>query len=257
MKDKRMLIIGGLAAILLIAIPLTVYIANQQQDVRSRADQGTLIDSAATVTPLPTSTPIVATSTATPSPTSSPTPTVSTAVPSPTPTTVGAATPTTASGTITPTTAGACTAPEIVSNVEFNYPSCVGTQCNFTQASCSWAAVNGATSYTIKITQVESGTITATNTVTAPAVTFAFPVEQGKTYRCEISAVNSCGTSAQAASAEAFCAVDGQVGTPVPTRQQVIPTVVPTGDVSTTMLVGVGGLVVTIIGGLLFFFSGI
>lgn len=257
MKDKRMLIIGGLAAILLIAIPLTVYIANQQQDVRSRADQGanTLIaDTGATATPLPTSTPLAATSTATPSPS----PTVSTAVPSPTPTAVGAATPTTATGTITPTTAGACAVPDVVSNVEFNYPSCAGTQCNFTEASCSWAAVNGATSYSVKITQVDSGTITSTNSVTSPGVTFSFPVEQGKTYRCDISAVSTCGTSGPAGSAQELCAVDGQVGSPVPTtRPQVIPTVVPTGDVSTTMLVGFGGLVVAIIGGLLFFFSGV
>lgn len=247
-----MLIIGGLAAILLIAIPLTVYIANQQQDVRSRADQGTLIaDTGATATPipLPTSTPVTA-ATATPTSSPTPSPTVATTIPSPTPTG-------TAGGTITPTTAGACTAPEVVSNVEFDYPSCAGTQCNFTQASCSWAAVNGAVNYSVKITQVDSGTITSTNTVAAPTVTFSFPVEQGKTYRCDIAAVNSCGTSGEAGSAQALCSVDGQVGTPVPTRPQVIPTVVPTGDVSTTILVGAGGLFVAIVGGLLFFFSGI
>jgi hypothetical protein len=253
MKDRRMLIIGGLAAVLLIAIPLTVYIANQQQDVRSRASEGSFVATNATPTTLPTSTSV-------PSPTGVPTATPTTAA---TPTNTPAASTPTVTGTITPTVAsgGACQTPETVSGVDFNYPSCVGTQCNFTQASCSWAAVNGATSYSVKITQVESGTITSTNTVNAPTVTFSFPVEQGKTYRCEISAVNSCGTSGQAGSAQALCAVDGAVTTPTqpaqPTKPAVIPTLKPTGDVSTTAIVGIGGLLVTIAGGLLFLFSGI
>jgi hypothetical protein len=114
----------------------------------------------------------------------------------------------------------------------------------------------------VKITQVESGTVTSTTTVNPPTVTYAFAVEQGKTYKCEISAVNSCGTSGQAGSAQALCAVDGQVTTPTvaavqPTRPPVIPTLKPTGDVSTTAIVGIGGALVTIVGGLLFLFSGI
>lgn len=240
--DKRMLIIGGLVMVLLIAIPLTVYIANQQQDVRSSADTGSLI---ATVSP--TATPLATSTTA---PTSSPSP-----IPTSTPT-VAASPTTTPSGTVTPTSS-ACQTPATVSNVTFNYPSCVGTQCNFTQASCSWAAVNGATSYSVKITQVESGTVTSTTTVNAPTVTTAFTVEQGKTYRCDISAVNSCGTSGQAGSAQALCSVDGQATTPTATPVQVIPTIAAVGDIQTTTLVGIGGILTTIIGGILFLFSGI
>lgn len=251
-----MLIIGGLAVVLLIAIPLTVYIANQQQDVRSRADEGTFVTSN-----LPTSTPLP-TATSVPSPTGLPTATPTTAT-TPSPTVASGVTVTpTISGTITPspTTGGSCQAPETVSGVTFEYPACTGTQCNFSQASCSWTGVNGATSYNVKISQVESGTITSTTTVTAPAVTTQFAVEQGKTYRCEISAVNSCGASGQAGSAEALCAVDGQVTTPTrapqPTTPRVIPTLPPTGDVSTTALVGIGGIIAALLGGLLFLFSG-
>jgi len=239
MKDKKVLIIGLLVAVLLIAIPLTVYIANQQQDVRSSAQENT------TVAALPTNTP-------TPSPTNQPTSTP-TAAPTIAPT---------IAPTLTPTATGsACQTPDAVSGVELNYPNCVGTQCNFTQADCTWAAVNGATSYSIKVTQVESGTVTKTDTVAAPTVTYVFAVEQGKTYRCDIAAINSCGTSGPVGSAQALCSVDGQVGSPTPvqptTPPQVIPTVVPTGDTDTTMLVGIGGVIVAIIGGALFLFSGI
>lgn len=254
MKDKRVIIIGLLVTVLLIAIPLTVYIANQQQDVRSNAQvQDTLTDNSAIV---PTNTPIA---TATNMPTSTPTLTPS-PTPSPTPTVPANAT-MTPTGAIAPTVAGgACQTPETVSGVELSYPSCQGTQCNFTQASCTWAAVNGAASYTISVTQVDSGTVTTTTSVTAPTVTYAFPVTQGQTYRCDIAAVNSCGTSGQVGSAQAVCAVDGQVSSPQPTappQQQVIPPVAATGDTNTTLLVGIGGLVVAVFGGFLFWFSGI
>lgn len=245
MKDKKVLIIGLLVTVLLVAIPLTVYIANQQQDVRSSAQ----VDS--TVATLPTNTP-------SPSPTNLPTSTPAlTSTPTLTPTIATTITP-----TLTPTATGsACQTPDAVSSVELNYPSCQGTQCNFTQADCTWAAVNGATSYSIKVTQVDSGTVTKTDTVAAPTVMYAFAVEQGKTYRCDIAAINSCGTSGPVGSAQALCSVDGQVGSPTPvqptTPPQVIPTVVPTGDTNTTMLVGIGGVLVAIIGGVLFLFSGI
>lgn len=246
-----MLIIGGLVAVLLIAIPLTVYIANQQQDVRSSAQvQPSITDSSV----IPTNTPVA---TATNQPTSTPT-----ATPSPLPSPTVAVSPTqpaTTSVSVTPTVAaGACQVPAAVTGVELNYPSCQGTQCNFAEANCSWAAVNGAASYSISVTQVDSGTVTTTTTVTAPTVTSAFPVEQGKTYRCDITAINSCGASGAVGSAQAVCAVDGQVSSPAPTTPpQVIPTVVPTGDTNTTVLVGIGGVIVAILGGVLFFFSGI
>lgn len=246
MKDKRVLIIGLLVTVLLIAIPLTVYIANQQQDVRSSAQ---IPPASGDIAVIATSTPVA---TATNAPTSTP-----------------LATPTLAA-TLAPTatiavTGGACQTPSAVSGVELNYPSCEGTQCNFAEASCTWAAVNGAVSYTVKVTQVESGTVTKTTTVAAPTATSAFPVEQGKTYRCDITAVNSCGTSGEAGSAQAICEVDGQVSSPTtastqslqPTSPQVIPTVVATGDTNTTMMVGIGGVVIAILGGLAFFFSGI
>ncbi len=252
MKDKRILIIAGLVAVLLVAIPLTVYIANQQQDVRSNAQVPLVTVPSDTPVVLPTST-LTPTPTLTSLPTLTPTPTIATGV-TPTPTIVGGA-------TATPVPSGACTTPGAVSGVDFNYPSCQGTQCNFAQASCSWAAVNGAVSYTITVTQVESGTVTTTTTVTAPTVTYAFPVQQGQTYQCSITAVNSCGTSGAAGSAQALCTVDGQVSSPAPTTPatapQVIPTVAATGDTNTTILIGVGGVLITILGGALFFFSGL
>jgi hypothetical protein len=122
-------------------------------------------------------------------------------------------------------TAQSCTTPTQVSNVEVNYPSCAGAQCSFVEADCAWDAVSGAANYSVKITEVESGSIIKNVTVGGASSSYTFPVTQGKTYRCETSAVNSCGTSGPAGVGEALCAVDGLT---VSTAPSATPTPTPT-----------------------------
>jgi hypothetical protein len=121
-------------------------------------------------------------------------------------------------------TAQSCTTPPQVSTVEVNYPSCAGAQCSFVEADCTWDAVSGAANYSVKITEVETGTVVKNVTAGGSATSYTFPVTQGKTYRCETSAVNACGTSGPAGVGEAICEVDGTLD-PVPSST---PTPTPT-----------------------------
>jgi hypothetical protein len=122
-------------------------------------------------------------------------------------------------------TAQTCTTPAQVSNVEVSYPSCVGAQCSFVEADCTWEAVSGAANYSVKVTEVDSGSVIKNVTVGGSSVSYTFPVTQGKTYRCDIAAVNSCGTSGPTGSAEAVCEVDGLT---VSTAPSATPTPTPT-----------------------------
>jgi hypothetical protein len=122
-------------------------------------------------------------------------------------------------------TAQSCTTPPQVSTVEVNYPSCSGAQCSFVEADCTWDAVSGAANYSVKITEVESGSVIKNVTVGGSLTSYTFPVTQGKTYRCETSAVNSCGTSGPAGVGEAICEVDGLT---VSTAPSATPTPTPT-----------------------------
>lgn len=124
---------------------------------------------------------------------------------------------------VTNVTAQACTTPAQVSGIAVNYPSCVGGQCSFVEADCAWGAVSDAANYSVKVTEVESNSIVKNVQVQSTATSYTFPVTQGKTYRCEIAAVNACGTAGPAGSAEALCEIDGLTvstapsATPTPT----------------------------------------
>lgn len=235
MNRSRAIILGVLFAILLVAIPLTIYIVStQEQDVRSRANFDTT-----------TTTTIALGSTTSPSPT-----VVS-------PTTAATATP-------------ACQTPTAPTNVKITYPNCPNGVCNYTQAVCTWDAVTGAVSYTIKITQIDSGNVIKTDSVTAPTVQEVFPVEQNKTYKCDVSATNSCATPGPSSSFQLTCKTDAIISTPTtastvtPIPSSVFststpvatrpprPTLPATGDTSTTVLIGIGGIAVAIIGGAFF-----
>ncbi len=116
-----------------------------------------------------------------------------------------------------------CPAPGQVQNVLVEFPNCTGDVCNFTEASCTWGALAGATKYNVAITEAETNTNTKTEEVDASANRMTFPVNANKTYKCDVSAINSCGTSGVAGSHSLFCAVDALVeATPIPT---VIPKV--------------------------------
>ncbi len=181
MNKKLLILLIGIT-LLVVAIPLTLFVINQQQDIRSNAATE-LTDT----TVLPTNTP---------SPTSAASPTA------------------------------ACTLPTQVINVKMEYPANIGgTTYNFTQASCSWPAVSGATSYSIKITQVETSSVVKTDSVTSGTTTYAFAVTPNNTYKCEISAVNACGTG-PAGSDQLLCKTD-TIPSTAPTAT-VAPTVAPT-----------------------------
>lgn len=280
--NKKLIIILVIVTLLVIAIPLTLFVLNQQQDIRSSA------------APPPT--------------------TFDTAVPTATP-----APAITTAPTATPTQAAACTPPATPTNVKMKYPGCVGDQCNYTQASCSWGAVTDAVKYNLTITEVDSGQVTKTDTVTAPTVTYVFPVTQNKTYKCDVAAVNACGAAGTPGSDSLLCAAQGLIpspttpplaascGTPCtngtlcspgmtcvtanngskycslpefqaacqaspsatsccsappvayvppsPLPTQPIPSPLPpTGITSTSIWLGIGGLAITILGGLIFLF---
>ncbi len=129
---------------------------------------------------------------------------------------------------VTNVTAQSCTTPQQTGNVEVAYPSCNGANCSFVEANCTWDAVSGAANYSVKVTEVESNTVIKNVTVNGSTTTYTFPVTQGKTYRCEIAAVNACGTAGPTGSGEALCAVDGLTVSTAPSATPVpSPTLTP------------------------------
>jgi len=118
-----------------------------------------------------------------------------------------------------------CPTPSQVQNVLVEFPNCVGDACNFTQASCSWGSVAGATQYQVKISQVESGEVVRDDKVEAATTRIEFSIVQNKTYKCDISAINSCGVSGAAGSHSLLCAVDALVETPTPQPLTPTPTI--------------------------------
>lgn len=161
-------------------------------------------------------------------------------------------------GTTNTTSQGAsCPAPGTPSTVTLSYPLCESTgggpeTCQFDKAGCTWDGVSGATKYNVKVTEVETGASIATETINAPTVKTSFPVVQGRTYKCEVSAVNSCGTTGGTNEDTILCEVEGfvpstaptptptPVATPVPTPT---PTPVPTAP---PVACGVSGCSTTI-----------
>lgn len=100
----------------------------------------------------------------------------------------------------------------------------IGQQCSLVQANCTWNAVDGASSYKITITEVDTNTLIKSDTVQPPTTKYVFPVTQGRTYKCDVSAVSSCGAAGIQGSGQALCQVEGLISspsaTPVPTSAQ-------------------------------------
>jgi hypothetical protein len=149
--------------------------------------------------------------------------------------------------TPSPTPASSCATPSQVQGVRIDYPGCVGTQCNFTQATCSWTATAGATKYQLTVTEVESSTVTKNEQEDAAVTSVTFPVNQNKTYKCDVAAINACGTTGTAGTFSLFCKVDALINTPTPTTPPAPPppkpTLPPTGIVSNTIMIGMTVLV--------------
>lgn len=231
-----LLIIGILGAVV-----ATIFLVRSRQDVRSRADT---FD---TFTP-PAS------------------------IPSPTVVTDNTALNQAGSDSSTP--------PPAVTNVVADYPYTVEGTADFARASCSWDAVTEAVSYAVKITQKDTGSIIKNEAVNSSETSYVFDVTDGKTYTCEVAAINDVGVQGATGSDEVLCEAD-VVSSPAPTAAPTTPTTpIPTSSVAATLIptsppvstsaptptlpptgvtenlaiVALGGVVLMILGGLLFLF---
>lgn len=130
----------------------------------------------------------------------------------------------------TPNQGAACPAPGTPATVTLSYPLCESVSggsesCQFDKAGCIWESVVGATKYSTKITEVETGAVIATETINAPTTKTSFPVVQGRTYKCEVSAINNCGSTGGTNEDTLLCEADAFVSpTPTPT---VAPVAIP------------------------------
>lgn len=150
----------------------------------------------------------------------------------------------------------ACPTPASVPNVSITFPSCVGNVCNFTQGSCSWGSVSGASKFHFVVTEVETNSVVLDQQVDASVLSSPFSVKESNTYRCDVSAISSCGSSGPVASNSLLCKVDAAVtttpaptvaSTPIPTSppQQVFPV---TGSSSSLILLGLGAFFLISVG---------
>lgn len=132
-----------------------------------------------------------------------------------------------------------CPAPGTPATVTLSYPFCDSSSggnenCNFEKAGCVWESVSSATKYSVKVTEVETGATITTDTINAPTTKTSFPVVQGRTYKCEVSAVNNCGATGGTNEDTLLCQTDAFVSpapsvtpaTPVPVAPA--PVVTPT-----------------------------
>ncbi len=160
--------------------------------------------------------------------------------------------------------AQACAAPAAATGVQVEFPSCNGTDCDLTQASCKWNAQSDAASFNVTVTEVETNTIIKNNESEPASTTkISFAITQGKTYKCDVVAVSACGGLAAASSDSLLCQADALVSTPTATlaptatpttRPTATPTIAkPGGEVQSIALIGavlfaiIGGVVLLVL----------
>ena len=127
-----------------------------------------------------------------------------------------------------------CTLPTQVQNAAITYPNCdSGGNCNYAEGKCSWDTLANATGYNVVVTTVGAST-EVLNQQAITSVSVAFPVATSDTYKCDVYAVNSCGTGPVATSS-LLCNTDF-VPTATPTATPtVIPTTIPTSIPQATL----------------------
>lgn len=105
--------------------------------------------------------------------------------------------------------------------------------CPVDAGKCSWDAVNSATSYDYKVIDVATNTQLKAGNTTALFITFQ--PEPGKSYRCEVTAKNSCGIGGTG-TGTGTCGVPQPTPTPTspPTPTPTTPTGTPTPSPSVT-----------------------
>lgn len=122
--------------------------------------------------------------------------------------------------------------PATPQNVLVEYPSCTDLNCSFLEASCTWDPVTDATSYQLKVTEVDTGNIVYNQSGDTSVSKIVFPVNQNKVYQCDVTAVNAAGQSGGTGSHSLLCETDGIIEPtpttpPVPTKEPT-PTFAPT-----------------------------
>lgn len=158
--------------------------------------------------------------------------------------------------------AQACTAPAAPTGVTVEYPNTNGGTADLTQASCSWNAQSDAASFNVTVTEVETGNLIKNNEVQTSGTTkVSFPITQGKTYKCDVVAVASCGTASAAGTDQLLCEADAIIDTPTPTVAPTATPIPPTATPTPTLVPGgvlqtvsiLGGIAIMIVGGILLF----
>lgn len=134
-----------------------------------------------------------------------------------------------------------CNTPGTPSSVLITYPACTGVNCDSTKATCTWGAASDAANYSVQITEVDSNTIVTTQTLASSVLTYTFGVTSGKTYKCNVTAINSCSTAGAAGTFSLLCQTD------VLTNPTIAPTVSPIQQLPATgnnfILVALAGAV--------------
>lgn len=134
-----------------------------------------------------------------------------------------------------------CTPAATPTGVKVAYPGCQNNSCQYAQASCSWNSMPDAASYNYVVTEVETGSIIANTSVPAATTQVLFSITQGKTYKCDVTSVNSCGSASAVASDQLLCQTDAAIPTPTPTigvLPSPTPTLMPTSTPTTPPAVG-------------------
>lgn len=149
------------------------------------------------------------------------------------------------------------TAPGTPSNVLVSYPACEGENCNFSQAKCTWGSATGAATYTVVITEVDTNTVIQNQSVSSSTLTFTFAVSSGRTYKCDVTAVNSSGSSGATGSHSLLCQTDEvSAPTPIPTTPPIgapLPPPPSAGNEFIFMSLGLMGAAVMLIGATVLF----
>lgn len=106
--------------------------------------------------------------------------------------------------------------------------------CSSVQASCLWDALSTATSYSVRVIDTSNNQVIKSQTVTTTSLTF--PFQTGRTYRCEVSAVNNCGTGGVSQAINTCTALPSPTPTftPSPTLTNT-PTLTPTATLTPTL----------------------
>lgn len=168
------------------------------------------------------------------------------------------------------------TDPGPVESVSVNYPNVDGDAVDYTKASCTWDPNSNASQYSLKVTEVDTGTILKEELVNSGVTSDVFNVVANNTYRCEVAAVNASGIPGVAGVDEQVCEVEA-TAQPSPTQPPVVPTtpppvltstpsatvvpqvptatptLPPAGNIGTIAAIGLGGVILFLIGGALLF----